>query len=63
MIGAHTVLVYADRDAPTGAPVDVTCLLDDVAVVHGRSDSTSQPAPSAATLNVTVGPAPPCPRN
>jgi hypothetical protein len=61
MIGAHTVLVYADRDAPTGAPVDVTCLLDDVAVVHGRSDSTSQPAPSAATLNVTVGPGAPLP--
>lgn len=61
MIGTHEVLVYVNRDAPTGTPLDMTCLIDEVSVTHGRDDTTSQPEPSSATLNVTVGPGAPLP--
>jgi hypothetical protein len=61
MIGTHTVNCYANRAAPTGAHIDVTCLLDDASVIHGRADSSSQPTASAATLNVTIGPGAPLP--
>jgi hypothetical protein len=61
MIGTHEVMVYADRDAPVGTPLDLSCLVDEVSIVHGRSDATSQPEPSSATLDVTVGPGTPLP--
>lgn len=62
MIGTHEVNVYADpSDTPTGTPVDITCLCDDVAINHGRGDSQSQPEAASATLNVTVGPGTPLP--
>ena len=32
--------------------VDVSCLVDDVTIRHGRSDTTSQPEPTAATINL-----------
>jgi hypothetical protein len=61
MIGTHETLVYANRSAPTGTAVDVTCLVDDVSLVHGRDDASSQPTASSATLNVTVSPTAPLP--
>ena len=46
---------------PTAGFVDITCLIDEVAIVHGRSDSVSQPAPSAATIDLTMSPTEPLP--
>jgi len=36
------------------AGLDVTCLVDDVAINHGRSGTTDQPTASTATLNVDL---------
>lgn len=44
MIGEHTVTIGGQ---------DVTCFLDELAISHGRGDTTSQPDPSAATLNLS----------
>jgi hypothetical protein len=35
-----------------GGVVDVTCLVDQVAIRHGRDDADSQPEPSSATLDL-----------
>lgn len=59
MIGTHEVFVYANRDAPTGDLVDLSCLADEVAITHGRADTTEQPEPAAARVNITVGPGAP----
>jgi len=40
---------------------DVSCLVDEVSIVHGRPDASSQPDASAATLEITVGPGAPLP--
>jgi hypothetical protein len=40
-----------------GASADLSCLVDDVAIVHGRGDTTGQPDASAATVNLTADPA------
>lgn len=32
---------------------DISCLVDDVAIRHGRSDTTAQPEPSSATVNLS----------
>jgi hypothetical protein len=49
MIGDHTVTLL-----PLGsAPVDITCLVDQVAIRHGRDDPDSQPEPSSATLDLS----------
>jgi hypothetical protein len=61
VIGVHEVLIYTDREAPVGEPLDVTCLADEVSIVHGRSDVASQPEASSATVAVTVGPGAPLP--
>ena len=61
MIGLHKVLVYQDPEAPTGTATDVTCLIDDVSINHGRGDTSSQPEASSCTLNITVGPGTPLP--
>jgi hypothetical protein len=62
MIGTHTVYVYPDRsDDPSGPFVDVSCLIDEVALIHGRADAQSQPVASSATINLTVGPGAPLP--
>jgi hypothetical protein len=44
-VGEHTVTV---------AGVDVSCLVDSVAIVHGRGDTDSQPDASSATLELTT---------
>lgn len=61
MIGTHTVNVYPQADAPAGTPEDITCLIDEMTINHGRSDTTAQPEPSSATVNFTVGPGAPLP--
>lgn len=61
MIGVHAVELYANREAPTGESVDVTCLIDEVAIRHGRDDSADQPEAASATFNVAVGPGAPLP--
>lgn len=61
MIGTHEVFVYPDRDAPTGTPVDIACLLDSVSIRYGRTDTANQPDPASATLDVTIGPGAPLP--
>lgn len=53
MIGVHTVTLYPDPGSPAGA-VDISCLLDDVAINHGRDDTASQPEASSATLNLSA---------
>jgi hypothetical protein len=44
-----------------GGAVDLSCWVDDVAIAHGRSETTGQPEASAATLNLTAGPDDPLP--
>ena len=61
VIGTHEVWVYPDPGDPvTGGPaLDLSCLVDEVTIAHGRSDATSQPEPASATVNITVGPGTP----
>ena len=51
-IGAHTVTI---------AGVDVSCLVDDVSITHGRDDPGSQPDASSCTVTFTTTPADPLP--
>lgn len=59
MIATPTVTVTP----PGGAAVDVTCLVDEVSISHGRDDTDSQPDASTATVNLStdddLGPFPP----
>jgi len=62
MIGQHVVKVYgSDLDTPTGAGTDISCLVDEVSIRHGRQDTASQVEPSSATVDFTVGPGAPLP--
>jgi len=62
MIGTHVVNVAVPGEGlPSGFLTDISCLVDAVSIVHGRSDSGSQPAPSSATLDITIGPGAPLP--
>lgn len=46
----------------TASPVaDLTCLIDEVAIAHGRTDTTGQPDAPSATLDLTVDAANPLP--
>lgn len=45
MIGNHVVTV---------AGLDLSCLVDDVAIVHGRGTTTAQPAASTATISLDL---------
>lgn len=58
MIGTHVVTVTPPDG---GTASDITCLIDELSIVHGRGDSAAQCDPSAATLDVTVGPGAPLP--
>jgi hypothetical protein len=40
-----------------GGAVDLSCLVDEVAISHGRDDATSQPEASSCTLDLTPDPA------
>jgi hypothetical protein len=49
MIGDHTVTL-----TPLGgAALDITCLIEEAKLEHGREDSGSQPEPSACTLDLS----------
>lgn len=50
MIGTHTVTVGG---------VDLSCLVDTVAIKHGRGETTGQPEASSVTIDFTVGPGAP----
>jgi len=57
MIGTPTVLLSpltADAGTSWGPAVDITCLVDSVAIRHGRDDTTSQPQASTATLDISL---------
>lgn len=38
---------------PANAPVDITCLVDEATIRHGRDDTTSQPDASTCTLDMS----------
>lgn len=48
-VGTHTVTVTPAG----GAAADVSCLVDQVSINHGRSDTGSQPVASTATLDLS----------
>jgi hypothetical protein len=45
----------------SGASVDLSCLVDNVTIQHGRADIVSQPDAAAATLELTATPEAPLP--
>ena len=45
----------------SGVSADLSCLVDEVGIVHGRDDTTGQPNPSAATIDFTATPDAPLP--
>lgn len=51
MIGTTTVTV---TPLSTGVAVDLTCLVDDLSIAHGRTDSNGQPEASSATINLSL---------
>ena len=62
MIGQHVVKVWgSDLVAPTGPGTDISCLVDEVSIRHGRQDATTQAEPSSVTVDFTVGPGAPLP--
>jgi hypothetical protein len=56
MVAEFVVTVGTAPDA-----VDISCLVDDVAINHGRSDTNSQPEASSATVSFTTSPDDPLP--
>ena len=50
-IGIHTVTVQVGT---AGTPVDISCLVDSVSIVHGRDDTDSQPNASGCTLDISL---------
>lgn len=52
MIGEHRVIVVAYEDETSW--FDMSRLIDDVSVTHGRTNTTEQPDASACTVNFTV---------
>jgi len=48
-------------DYLTSGGEDVSCLVDSIDINHGRDDSTSQPEPASATLDITITPEDPLP--
>lgn len=59
----HTVVVdqIELRLRDTTPAVDLTCLVDEVAIRHGRSDTTEQPSAASATIDLSTDPAHPLP--
>lgn len=53
MIGTPKVLLYPDP-VTLADPVDITCLLDSVAIRHGRSGPTDQPDASTITMDLAI---------
>lgn len=50
MIGTHVVTVWPITGGP---PVDISCLVDTVSIIHGRDDSAGQPNASTVTLGLS----------
>jgi hypothetical protein len=53
VIGIHSVILRPDP-ANAATDIDVTCLLDQVSIHHGRDDTGSQPEASTATLDLSL---------
>lgn len=51
MIGTHAVTL---TPAAGGAAVDISCLVDRVAIRHGRDDTDTQPEPNSATFDISL---------
>jgi len=51
MIGTHTVTMTPQGASQT---VDISCLVDEVSIHHGRDDTSSQPDASSCTLDLSV---------
>jgi hypothetical protein len=45
----------------TGTSADLSCLIDEVAIVHGRDSASGQPEASSATIDLTITPEAPLP--
>lgn len=62
-VGFKSVDVYGAELAyrAGGASADVSCLVDEVSIQHGRDDTASQPEAAAATLEFTTDPDNPLP--
>lgn len=70
-IGPNIQTFYEDAGGPAqlvdgielwvmpGALADLTCLVDDLTIQHGRADTTSQPNASSCTVNLTADAADP----
>lgn len=55
MIGTHTVtLVPVEQDEPGADVIDMSCLVDEVTIRHGREDVDSQPEASSATIDMSL---------
>lgn len=59
-VGVWLFAPDADASDPATA-VDFACHVDEVAIQHGRDDTSNQPEPSSCTVNFTVGPGTPMP--
>lgn len=53
MIGTHVVQLTPDPTVP-GTVVDISCLIDQVSIRHGREETTGQPEASTATLDLSL---------
>lgn len=51
MIGTHAVTLVPPAG---GAAVDISCLVDNVAIRHGRDDTDTQPEPNSATFDMSL---------
>lgn len=49
MIGEHSVII-----SPDDAPFDLSCLVDQVSIHHGRDEATGQPEASSATIDLDL---------
>jgi hypothetical protein len=65
--GAYTVPWVVSLDSvevqyrSTGASADISCLIDELSIIHGRDDTTGQPNAAAATIDFTTTPTAPLP--
>jgi hypothetical protein len=51
VIGTHAVTL---TPAAGGAAADISCLVDRVAIRHGRDDTNTQPEPNSATVDISL---------
>lgn len=52
MIGTHVVTLTPDPNI--AETIDISCLIDEVTIRHGRAETTGQPEASSATLDLSL---------